>query len=290
MEAKAREHVGERASLVRYEFFDFFVRAMAWLFAPVSHQPVLGLDPDAAVARLVTNAVKDRLLLCLNATPRLHRVLAVAALHHHQLVEGSLVSFPGLQYVKEGASIDAVIHFVDRNPVLHYLRPWLEYVRTMADLRVDHFEEKGNALFAKIDVEPYVRSYFSLVTESDFSDGLIDRISEKVAKSFCMGHPTLVVGNPDTIKFATELGFQDWPGLDRSIERINNPAERFEAVMRDVLRQTLKISTNPAGWREAMREVSAFNIRHAVSGGMLSAYAATYDKPLVERLQAMVQG
>lgn len=291
MAEAARLHAGMRSNLVRFEYFDFFVRVMAWLFSPYAAEPLLGRDVDAMVERLLSPATRDRLLLCLNATPRLHRVLTVAALHHNRLIDGCLVSFPGLQYVKEGASIDNVTQFVEHSPVLHYLRPDLEAVRGWENLQVDSFEEKGNALFAKIDPRPYERTFFSLVTESDFSDGTIDRVSEKIAKAFCMGHPALLVGNPASIKFMTELGFQDWDGvLDRSVETISSPAERFQAVMEDVKRQTARIVEDKIAWMNATREVSAFNLRHAMTGGMFDAYVAKYDRPLVERLQALIAG
>ena len=75
---------------------------------------------------------------------------------------------------------------------------------------MDGFAETGNALFDKIDVGPYRRSFFSLVTETEASGGEVDRATEKLIKAFALGHPTMVVGNPRTLRFATELGFQDF--------------------------------------------------------------------------------
>jgi hypothetical protein len=289
MAEKARAHAGMRSNLVRFEYHDFFVRAMAWLFSGYCEDPLLGRDADRMSARLLDAARKDKLLLCLNATPRLHRVLSVAALLHNNLIEESLVSFAGLQYVKEGDSIAAVTQFVDANPRLQYLRPALEQVQGMADLRVDSFDEKGNALFAKVDPAPYERSFFSLVTESDFSDGMIDRVSEKIAKAYAMGHPSLVMGNPGSVKFMTELGFRDWNDvLDRSGEAQSDPAARFEMVFREVLRQAAQARANPQAWVDSVREVADYNIRHAMGGGMFDAYVAKYDAPLVARLKALV--
>jgi hypothetical protein len=159
----------------------------------------------------------------------------------------------------------------------------------MPVLNVDSFEEKGNALVNKIDPTPYERSFISLVTETDFSDGLIDRVTEKIAKAYCMGHPTLVLGNPYSVNFMTTLGFQDWNDvLDRSAEAMLDPAHRFEMVMHEVLRQAARIRSNPEAWLGSVREVGAYNIRHAVSGKFLGDCIIHMDRPLVDQLAKLI--
>jgi hypothetical protein len=288
MAASAVAAAGPRAALVRHDHYDFFVKAMTFIFSKAV-DPVLGTDPAAAAARMFDPALKDSLLLCLNATPRLHRVLTVAGLIHYGLLQGSQVSFPGLMYEKAGASMNAVVAFVDSQPSLHYLRPALDRVAELADLRVDQFAETGNALFAKIDPAPYERSFFSLVTETEFTNGSIARVTEKIAKAFCMGHPTLVMGNPHSLRFMTELGFQDWTGtMDRSFDAVLDPASRYDAVFREVLRQAIGIRMAPADWLGRVREVGSYNIRLSVTGELMRNYIAMYDVPVVERLKAQV--
>jgi hypothetical protein len=289
VEKAARTHVGERSELVQFYYYDWFVKSMAWIFSPYSQEKLLWTDPEAASARMFDLACKDKLLLCLNATPKLHRILTVAALHFHDLLDGSLVSFPGLRYVKEGASMDHVKSFITENPMFEYLRFSLEAVGEMTGLKVDSFQEEGNALTGKIDPTAYERSFISLVTESDFSDGSIDRVTEKIAKAYCMGHPTLVMGNPDSVKFMSALGFQDWDDvLDRSAEAMLDPAHRFQTVMQEVLHQASRIRSNPEAWLSSVREVGAYNIRHAVSGKFLKDFITYVDKPLVARLEALI--
>lgn len=287
--AAARKHVGMRADLVRFENHDYFVRRVAWQFSPFAGERLLGGDVDAVVERLLDPSRRDRVLLCMNATPRLHRALTVAALLHHGLLDKSLVSFPGWSYSKQGVSFESVTHFVDANPTLQYLRPALEVVRGMKDLYVDMFEEKGNQLTFKIDLAPYERTFFSIVTESQFTDEAIDRVTEKTTKAFCLGHPSIIVGSPNSVRFMTELGLRDWDGvLDRSVDTIVAPPERFQALMQEVLRQAAWIASDRAAWLAATREVSEFNIRHAMSGAMFEAYVAKYDRPLLARLKGLV--
>jgi hypothetical protein len=289
MEEAARAQVGARSDLVRFEHYDYFIKIVAWIFSPQSPETAVGADPEAYIERLFDARRKDKLLLCLNATPRLPRVLTVAALHHHQILPMSLVSFPGIQYVKSGVSLDDVMRFIDETPNLAYLRPSIEAVAQMPKLSADGFTELGNALVEKIDPAVYQRSFFSLVTESDFADERIERVTEKTAKAFCMGHPTLVVGNAHSIEFMKGFGFQDWEGVfDRRAESVASPGHRFELVVHDVLRQASRISEGPQAWLDSVREVGVHNFRYAVSGRFLTDLMKNADSTIIDRLSALV--
>jgi hypothetical protein len=288
-EASARAYAGDRARLVQFEHYDYFLKIMAWIFSPLSPLDALGTDPEAYIERVYDARNKDRFLLCLNATPRLPRVLTVAALMHHHLLEKSVVSFPGMRYVKSGSSSARVVAYLDENPRLAYLRPQVEAMAHMAPLTADDFTETGNALVEKVEPKAYERSFFSLVTESDFADARIERVTEKTAKAFCMGHPTLVVGNARSIDCIRGFGFQDWDDtFDRRSDLQSDPAARFEGVFADVLRQTVRIQENPQGWLDGVREVGTHNIRYAVSGEFLRHYVKQIDQPIIERLQARI--
>jgi hypothetical protein len=289
MAAAAAADMGSRAALLQFADYDYFVKLMAWKFSLVDSGGSFGLDPDEYLERLLDVTRKDKLLLCLNATPRLARILTVAALHHHQLMHRSLVSFPGMQYVKSGASLEETLAFVDAHPILESLRPWVHAVGRMAPLRVDDFTEQGNALVETLDPLVYARSFFSLVTESDFFERNIARVPEKTVKAFSMGHPSLVLGNPHSIDIMRDLGFQDWNMVfDRSADSIEDPTERFDHVFADVARQTQCIKSQPTAWMEAVRDVSLFNHRYAVSGDFLRHYVDTFDRRLVATMTALV--
>jgi hypothetical protein len=287
----AKEQHGARADLVNFQSYDYFIKIVAWLFSPANPKRVLGAAAESYIARLIDPDRKDKLLLCLNATARLSRVLTVAALHHHRLLSDSLVSFPGPTYAKRGVPAEEVTRFIDQHSPLDHLRPAVDAVLTMAELRVDSFEEQGNALVTKIDPTPYERTMFSLVTESDFSDGRIQRVTEKVAKAYCMGHPAIVVGNPNSVQFMTDLGFADWSEtLDRSVEAVSDPVSRFEMTIQETLRQIAAIRENKTNWLARVAEASAFNVRHAASGNFLESYVRQVDQPLLAQLEAALVG
>jgi hypothetical protein len=288
---------GQRDGLMGFECYDFFVKITAWFFSPRSREPVLGPDPEAYVARAFDPARKSHLLLCLNATPRPHRILTIAALMRHGLLDASLVSFPGLAYAKDGGVGDGprMERYIDDNPDFEYLRADCQAVLQLGELKVDSFSEKGNALFNKIETAPYEHSFFSLVTETEMTGGEVDRITEKIVKPFCLGHPTLTVGNPNATRFMTEIGFQDFGDLiDRGYEAEAQPGMRFKLLFEQVQRQAAAIRANPAQWLGQVREIGSANIRYAASGRLLDSYAATFDRRLgdnlARRLHAQANG
>ena len=293
MAAAAGAHVGPRAALIDFEHYDYFVKLMAWNFSPTGCAATEGGASAGGApgntGRLFDVARKDKLLLCLNATPRLGRVLTMAALLRHQLMGQSLVSFPGMRYVKSGVSLEAVFDYLRRHPKLEALTPWIQVVDRMPSLRVDSFQEQGNALVEKIDRNVYERTFFSLVTESDFSESSIQRVTEKTVKAFCMGHPTLIVGNPRSIDLMRGYGFEDWSHvLDRTADSISEPALRFNGVMAEVLRQKERIKADPGAWLGSVHEVSTHNHRYAASGAFLRRYVDTVDQRLIDKMTALV--
>lgn len=280
--------LGSGETVIGFEHYDFFLKHTAWMFSPRAAAPVLGADAEAHVRRMYDPAAKDRLLLCLNATPRLHRVLALAGLIHRGLFDGALVSFAGLHLAKDPdvGSEARIQAYLAGHPELAHLAEACHRAAALRDLKVDDFAETGNALFNKIDVQPYLRTHLSLVTETDFTRGEVDRVSEKIVKPFCLGHPTLVVGNPGSLRFMTELGLHDFGDvLDHGYDREPHPPARLIRVLDEAARQAEAIRQDPGAWLGRVREAGSANIRLAASGRLFDAYVARHERPLFERLQ-----
>jgi hypothetical protein len=291
IETQCYGKVGDRTGMVHFEHYDFFIKMMAHLFSPTYEHNGISVDSENLIGRMFSLENKDRTLLCLNATPRLWRVLTVSALIHHRLLENSLVSFPGMNYAKSGDSAETIRQYLDSKPTLAYLGASLNAAFLLKDIRVDKFEEQGNQLYAKIDFDPYVRTFFSLVTETESSDGSIARVTEKIVKPYCLGHPSMLVGNPRSVRLMTGLGFQDWSDVfDRSYEEQDDPVTRFHLLFNELQRQVAAIRESPANWLGRVREVGAANIRHALSGQFLARYRDLYDRPIVARLARIAGG
>lgn len=289
MEAACRSNAGTRADWLRFEYYDFFVKMIALLFASETSQKLSDLRARDNFDFLFDVGQKDRLLLCLNATPRLSRVLTIGALIHHGLFDDSLVSFPGMQYVKGHDSIESIRQYVKDSDSLAYLSASVEKAFSLNNLKVDDIAAKGNELADQVDIRSYERTFFSLITETDFSNGSIDRITEKIVKPFCLGHPAIIIGNPNSVRFLTELGFLDCTHvIDRSYENELDPGKRFALIFAEVLRQANLIKTEPGAWLNKVRDIGTININHALSGRFLKQYGDKYDRPIIKRLSGLV--
>lgn len=283
-----RAYSGAGEDGIGFEHYDFFVKYALWQFSPRNPRPVLEDGPEAHGARMFDPAGKDRLLLCLNATPRLHRVLAVAGLMHHGLFEDSLVSFLGIEFGKDAdvGSEQRIAAYLAAHPELAYLGESCRRVLALRDLRVDGFSETGNALYNRIDPQPYRRTCFSLVTETEFTNDAVERVTEKLVKPFCLGHPVLLLGNPNSLRFMTELGFQDARhAIDPGYDRERKPERRMNRVLGQAIGLAMAIRMDRAGWLARVRAAGLANIHHAASGRALDAYVARHERPLLERLQ-----
>ena len=74
------------------------------------------------------------------------------------------------------------------------------------------------------------------------------------------------------------------PVIGRGYDSEVDPGRRLGLVFGQVAEVCAAIGRDPAGWLGAVREVGAANARLAMSGRVLEAYVAMYDRPVLERL------
>jgi hypothetical protein len=289
MERSARAALGPSAEQIAFLNYDFFIKMTAWRFAQAGAENPLAAAQGDFIERLFLHEQKDRLLLCLNATPRHHRILALAGLDQHGYLPEALYSFPGLAYVKPADRPESLVAYLESKPALRYL---IDACRRRIDappVRIDDFTEMGNELVFKIDPSHYLRTYFSLVTETEFSEGGVERVTEKTAKAFSVGHPTIVMGNPHSFHFMTDLGFQSWaPLLESSYDAIVGNVERFLSLMDLIGTARDRIRRNPDEWLANAREIGRFNHSFAKSGRFLLACRQRLDEPVTDALWSLL--
>ena len=109
--------------------------------------------------------------------------------------------------------------------------------------------------------EPYVDTYFSLVTETVFDYPYSFR-TEKIWKPICIGHPWIAVSNAGYYRDLCNLGFKTFSHLvDESFDTIENSQdriERIEQVVDDLCRQDL------VQFVMAAEEVCKYNQQHLI--------------------------
>lgn len=107
--------------------------------------------------------------------------------------------------------------------------------------------------------EPYLDTYFSLVTETVFDYPYTFR-TEKIWKPICIGHPWIVVGNIGYYRDMRNIGYRTFGHLiDESFDTINDfngRLNRIIAVVEDLCRQDL------ASFITAAQDVCKYNQQH----------------------------
>jgi len=90
-----------------------------------------------------------------------------------------------------------------------------------------------NNLWGEIYIapEPYIDTYFSLVTETVYSYPYSFR-TEKIAKPLTMGHPFVAVANAGFYRDLHNIGFKTFGHIiDESFDNIDNDTDRMNAIV-----------------------------------------------------------
>jgi hypothetical protein len=113
-------------------------------------------------------------------------------------------------------------------------------VTDQAYVKYELFDQEWGEIYLK--PEPYIDTYFSLVTETVFEYPYSFR-TEKIWKPIAMGHPFVVAANHGYYRDLRNLGFQTFSHvIDESFDLIENNQKRIEkiaAVVEDLCRSDL---------------------------------------------------
>ena len=102
-------------------------------------------------------------------------------------------------------------------------------------------------------------------------------MTEKTIKALCLGHPALVVGNPSSLQFVRQLGFETFsPFLDESYDAAEMAQERFARLAAELVRLTEGRRDAPIRLEPELQEICRWNARHA-RGGLLRAYRSSVE-------------
>jgi hypothetical protein len=273
-----KRRYGESAP-IRLECYDWFVAAFASIFASEDSQfcEKTGFHKHEVSGQAST----EKLFLCLNATPRPNRIAILSALKVDGILEETKWSlFQGDAGKFPAGSADEFLATIHRQD----LQDEANRLLASPPSRLDRPEfATSNDLSFRFDPALYHSTLASIVTETEFTDGSVIRVTEKSVKALCMGHPALIFGNPHSLPLLKAWGFDLFEEfLDNEYDGIEAPAARFRAVLDSIvsLRQALRQGARSP----SLIHASTFNRRHALSGGFLRAYDAHTQRPLVTSL------
>ena len=110
-----------------------------------------------------------------------------------------------------------------------------------------------------LEAQPYIDTYFSLVTETTF-DYMHSFRTEKIAKPLAIGHPWIAAANAGFYRDLKSIGFKTFDKLiDESFDLIDNPLDRcarIAEVVKDLCSQDLN------AFLAASRDVCLHNKHH----------------------------
>ena len=231
-------------------------------------------DPDAGGA---TFQVRKK-LLSFNRVPKAHRVAVILKLIEANQVDSSIVSFmpdvTGVDPARAAAEL-AYYHKLGWPVLTALLRYWPELVR-MVPLRHDQdaSTEYLTYVFGSLQSDDYAEVGFTVITESDFGVGSVDRVTEKPFKAVANHCPFLIVGQERQLARMQSLGFEPYQMFDNSYDGIADPNRRLGAVLDEVSRlacldvdrlQELRLADHATARRNFQRLLS-FSTKTSIEG------------------------
>lgn len=240
-------------------------------------------------AAIEAGAARPKRFLCLNFTPRGHRLATMLHIMQHGLEERGHISFPGLANRKlsiAGRTEDLLEKqpFPDL-PALRALLPTLEG-QPPRQLDTDPFAR----ISPVIDVGQwwyYAETHFSLVTESGVHAKGHERFTEKPFKAVLGLHPFLILGLPRTLALMRDYGFRSFaPHFDESYDAMDRDEDRVAAVLAEFRRLC---ALSDADWAKLGRDVSDA-VRHnyeQFDGPLQRHFAERVEAPLLDRMAAL---
>jgi hypothetical protein len=270
----AYNHRYGAAGGIKFFNYDWILNAIARMFAAQESEFLthfrfaktapLDLDPVAM----------EQPFLCINAQPRPLRVATLAALSAAGLLPRTrwslLTESAGKGDTKDG-DLRSFLRRVEKEDDLYAQAIGL---LRGPEKRLDDVQIKSsNQLIWSIDYQSYRQTCIALVTETEFTEGQVLRVTEKSVKALAMGRPAMVFGNPQSLVLMREFGFQTFhPLIDETYDETNSASARFRFLCDEITRVDDTLMKQPKEFIGAVMEIGSFNADHARNGGFLRAY------------------
>jgi hypothetical protein len=183
--------------------------------------------------------VRSRKYICLNLSPRAAKVLLLARLMKAGLFDAGYISFGGFDETKHSRAVSLkvmlgmIAELPGFGPIAGELMPYVYEMTRLEPMllgepkRVEGQPQHVKKQAADRQFDEYSDSFFTIVTETELNSR---RISEKPLKSLVNFQPSIILGNPGSVAFTRELGFQSFDGyVDEAYDTrpIRPPASKW---------------------------------------------------------------
>lgn len=241
--------------------------------------------PALGHANIERGGARAKRVLCLNATPRPHRLVLAHRIATHARRSDVLISFNIDLETKASARalLQRKAGLIGKLAV-----DTAEVERVLAAHAFDRTAlgtQTVRALVNTIEPELYEATHASVVTETEMSPGTKVRLTEKSLKPLLMGHPLVLFGNRDGVQQLRDVGFDvfdDW--IDHGYDAMADPVQRFHsayAQFEALLDRAPQMRADP-GVRERLHaNVAQFEgpFRDAITRRAVTSLAAAMEVP-----------
>ncbi|MCJ2098118.1 hypothetical protein [Methylobacterium sp. E-046] len=269
---------------LRFWTFEFFPLQVAlWLDAEAGPRLFPQHPLDRSGYAPFARAAGPARFLCQNAALRWHRVLLYRWFQLNGLDRDGLISFHGIGADNPKAGGIDVFHAPPEiaaafGPLLADVGAWIPRQARRIDA------DRGTDMVMTLDTQAYAGCDLTVISETDFFEPGVERVTEKALKAAATGLPFVMVGAPRAVARLSELGFHTFGSLiDHHYDPIADPIERLPAVFRAIEAAWSTCSSDPAGWHRRARAQAEANVAHARSG-LLAQLDRVMVAPLIARL------
>ncbi len=204
--------------------------------------------------------------VCLNRRIRPHRYAMIAMLHHNNLLENNLVSFSletgkdlNCMGVKGRPDIDTMRKICGNRELMETYMSYYDDLDKMSPRTIDfnNLEEIMGIGFEQ--KQPYLDSYFSIVTETGFPEPY-KGATEKVFRPILHFHPFIVYGSEGTLSMLKDLGFKTFsPFIDESYDNEKTTFKRMQKITKEIKRICSMSQDEMHEWYFQMEDILIHN-------------------------------
>jgi len=177
---------------------------------------------------------RDFRCLFYNAVLHNHRLVMLGDMKRRKIQDNFLYS----AYNRDMTSKENLIFNLE-NTKLVYNRKIISYGKDLIETEIpkqlgNNFDGDEEIFNHLINYDHYNSTWFSLVSETTFSDSTCTRLTEKTFKASMM-HPFILAATPGSLQMFRDFGFKTFPELfDESYDEIENHTERLRFIMNQV--------------------------------------------------------
>jgi len=222
----------------------------------------------ARVDEIYTKLRKPYKFLFLNGRTRPHRKYMIERMRDVGLLEHALWTNLDITpvyhhtYVTDLFEIPSTIQLLPQEYEIEQFQSGQKDQYQYAFVKDELFDNKWGDIY--IRAEPYIDTYFSLVSETVF-DYPYSLRSEKIYKPIAMGHPFIAVANRGFYQDLRHVGYQTFGHLiDESFDQIDNNQDRLDRIAQVV--EDL-CANNLVEFLVACQDITKYNQQHLASEG-----------------------